>query len=97
MKVYGSCVHTMTQLKDLASVAFGLRFEPHESSFRCGAYWLAEHDWIEQVIIQENCVEGDGEPFEPQFPHHGVLLYVATDVDPTPAEQIDGLELLDTR
>ena len=90
-------MHAMDELKDAVAAALGLDFEPRHSYYLCGDYWLSHENWHEKVRVQENCLEDDGEHFEPDFPEHRVLLYVEADLDETPLQMIDGLELLETR
>ena len=97
MNVYGSRNHEKDELKDLVAAAVGIAFDPHEGMFRCGEYWRYEANDDALVVIQDNCIDEHGDLAEAGFPDHGVLLYVEADLDETPLQRMDGLELLETR
>ena len=97
MTLYGSRSHGLDEIKDVAAAALGLYFEPRHSSYLCGDYWRARVAPRGKVTVLQNCIEDDGEHLEPDFPEHVVLLRVEADLDETPLQMIDGLELLETR
>ncbi|MDP8968243.1 MAG: hypothetical protein M3N04_06565 [Actinomycetota bacterium] len=56
--------------------ALGLELELRDSSFYGGDYFTVERD-LEQVIVLENYVEDDGEPFFPGAPVGAVCVEVS--------------------
>lgn len=67
-----------TDLEKLAielSPILGVRFQPHESDFRGGAYYRAETARA-TLFLQTNYDPVDKEPFERDWPERQALLYI---------------------
>ena len=96
MKLYGSRRLGLDELKDVAAAALDLDFESRHSYYLCGDYWRARVQPSGKVIVLANCLEDDGEHLESRFPEHSALLRVEADLDETPLQGIEGLELLET-
>lgn len=74
---YGFLRTDLDSVADTLAPALGLRWEPRESSYRGGGYFLCRRGG-EEFILQTNWDTLDSEPFE-DVPEVDVVLYASTD------------------
>lgn len=77
--LYGFGSMAMPDVARLMQQALGISWRVRESSYRCGEYYL--HRGLtddEELVIQRNCVESEGELAEPSFPDQEVIMYVSS-------------------
>jgi hypothetical protein len=66
---------TLADAADAVANAIGVSLELHDSSFYGGDYYAAHHD-LGEVVLLENHMEDDGEPFFPTQPVGAICVQV---------------------
>jgi hypothetical protein len=75
--LYGFASGSLHDAARSLELALGIVLRLRASSYRCGEYYLCRGEG-EELILQENCQEVEGELVEPEFPDKKVLLYVSS-------------------
>src|SRR5262245_57393546 len=78
-EVYGSKVLTLPELRDAVEQALGIRFRLHENDARGGDYFRAGELGGEEIVVQLNRFEYDGEDETAvdEFREYPVILWIA--------------------
>jgi hypothetical protein len=98
--LYGSTRLSMAEIRDAATKMTGINFSLHDSAYRGGGYFRAEERAGEEIVIQINTFqfEGESEVAEPDFSEYPVILWVAWtsrgDELRRDLQAIDGLDFL---
>lgn len=98
--LYGWQTMPLDRAQEVLRKRLGVRFTARESSY-LGDYYASTReldDGKEEILIQENHADENGELIEADFPQHATLVYVNgsdrwEDLDPVLAS-VEGLQLL---
>lgn len=75
--LYGFASGSLRDVAKSLEHALGIVLRLRDSSYRCGEYYLYRGKG-EELVLQENCEEVEGELAEPEFRDRKVLLYVSS-------------------
>ena len=97
--LYGFRSNDLTLVSRKLTDLLGIGWTPHESSYRCGAYYRSGLVGSEEeFILQNNYNTVDDEWTEPDFTEYTILLYASRTKRPEEIEkivfQLDNVALL---